>query len=67
MSFTQPVAAESEDVNGDGTVDTQDVLAVYEFMQNQKEGDEVGNFDVNGDGAADTQDVLVIYEKMQKQ
>lgn len=67
MSFTQPVAAEPEDVNGDGTVDTQDVLAVYEFMQNQKEGDEVGNFDVNGDGAADTQDVLVIYEKMQKQ
>ena len=67
MSFTQPVAVEPEDVNGDGTVDTQDVLAVYEFMQNQKEGDEVGNFDVNGDGAADTQDVLVIYEKMQKQ
>ena len=50
-----------EDVNGDGVVDTQDVLKVYEQMQ-QSEYDEAA--DVNGDGVIDTQDVLRIYEAM---
>jgi len=51
-----------EDVNGDGIVDTQDVLKVYEQMQ-MAEYDEAA--DVNGDGVIDTQDVLRIYDAMQ--
>lgn len=50
-----------EDVNGDGCIDTQDVLAIYEYMQNPSEGN-VTPFDVNGDGTVDTQDVLRVYE-----
>ena len=50
-----------EDVNGDGIVDTQDVLKVYEQMQ-MAEYDEAA--DVNGDGVIDTQDVLRIYDAM---
>lgn len=66
-SFTQPTEAQIEDVNGDGSVDTQDVLAVYEFMQSYEEGKAVDGYDVNGDGGVDTQDVLTIYEVMQNQ
>lgn len=50
------------DVNNDGQVDTADVLALYEQMQ-QAEPDMT--FDVNQDGIIDTQDVLIIYEYMQ--
>ena len=53
--------ATMEDVNQDGTVDTQDVLKVYEQMQ-QAEYNEAA--DVNCDGVIDTQDVLRIYEAM---
>ena len=66
-SFTQPTEAKTEDVNGDGLVDTQDVLAVYDFMQSYEEGKAVDGYDVNGDGSVDTQDVLTIYEVMQNQ
>ena len=66
-SFTQPTEAKTEDVNGDGLVDTQDVLAVYDFMQSYEEGKAVEGYDVNGDGSVDTQDVLTIYEVMQNQ
>jgi len=53
-----------EDINGDGTVDTQDVLKIYEFMQ--KSSSPAGaSEDVNGDGNVDTQDVLKIYEYIQ--
>lgn len=66
-SFTQPTEAKVEDVNGDGSVDTQDVLVIYEFMQSYEEGTSVEGYDVNGDGNVDTQDVLTIYEVMQNQ
>ena len=55
-----------EDVNHDGIVDTQDVLAIYLFMQNAT-GEETNPVeDVNGDGVVDTQDVLTIYTYMQE-
>jgi autotransporter-associated beta strand protein len=53
-----------EDVNDDGIVDTQDVLCIYQFIQDGSlpvEGDTEA-CDVNGDGIVDTQDVLKIYE-----
>ena len=52
-----------EDVNCDGTVDTQDVLCIYQFMTSPdpSQGGET-DCDVNGDGIVDTQDVLKIYE-----
>ena len=56
-----------EDVNGDGVVDTQDVLKVYEFMISGKEPDSQTAEDVNNDGYVDTQDVLTIYEKMKEE
>lgn len=64
-SFTQPTEAKTEDVNGDGLVDTQDVLAVYEFIQAYEPGTPVDGYDVNLDGTVDTQDVLTIYEYIQ--
>ena len=54
---------EPTDVNRDGTTDTQDVLAVYSFMQ--ESGGEPATEDVNRDGMVDTQDVLSIYQYMQ--
>ena len=53
-----------EDVNGDGSVDTQDVLKIYEYIQNSTESDSTPG-DVNGDGTVDTQDVLKVYEYIQ--
>lgn len=67
FSFTQPTEAAPEDVNGDGTIDTQDVLAVYDFMSTYQVGDSIEGYDVNGDGTVDTQDVLTIYGIMQNQ
>ena len=52
-------ASVPEDVNGDGIVDTQDVLSVYEKMQNSIYDSRA---DVNADEVIDTQDVLAIYE-----
>ena len=54
----------ASDVNSDGIVDTQDVLAVYEKMQI---GIYDSSADVNGDGVIDTQDVLAIYETISNQ
>ena len=51
-----------EDVNGDGVVDTQDALGIYEYMQSQSSETTSTVYDVNGDGAVDTQDVLKIYD-----
>ncbi|MBO4450822.1 MAG: family 43 glycosylhydrolase [Bacteroidaceae bacterium] len=54
-----------EDVNRDGIVDTQDVLCIYQYIQNGSlpiEGKTEGGCDVNGDGIVDTQDVLMIYQ-----
>ena len=50
-----------EDANFDGMVDTQDVLAVYQYMTSPTSF-QGGGCDVNGDGVVDTQDVLRIYE-----
>ena len=50
-----------EDVNNDGVVDTQDVLAVYEYMHLPL-GETGEGFDVNADGTVDTQDILCIYQ-----
>lgn len=55
-----------EDVNHDGIVDTQDVLAIYKFMQNSTGDEEYPVEDVNSDGVVDTQDVLIIYTYMQE-
>ena len=57
-------AAVAEDINGDGSVDTQDVLKIYEFIQtsNTPEG---ATEDVNKDGSVDTQDVLKVYDYIQ--
>ncbi|MBO4451914.1 MAG: C10 family peptidase [Bacteroidaceae bacterium] len=55
-----------EDVNRDGEVDTQDVLTIYQFMQNSTGTEENPVEDVNGDGEVDTQDVLTIYTYMQE-
>jgi len=55
-----------EDVNRDGIIDTQDVLAIYQFMQNATGTEEDPAEDVNGDGVVDTQDVLTIYTYMQE-
>ena len=64
-SFTtlSPVA---DDVNGDGTVDTQDVLGIYDFMQQWNGNTPVGKYDVNHDGIVDTQDVLELYKYIQE-
>ena len=55
-----------EDVNRDGVVDTQDVLAIYLFMQNATGTEDLPVEDVNNDGIVDTQDVLAIYNFMQE-
>ena len=57
---------EGQDVNKDGTVDTQDVLGIYDFMQQSDGSTPPGRFDVNHDGLVDTQDVLEIYKYIQE-
>jgi hypothetical protein len=52
-----------DDVNYDGMVDTQDVLAIYEYMRTQKRRSPTTVYDVNNDGKVDSQDVLTIYKK----
>ena len=54
------------DLNRDGTVDTQDVLSIYRFMQEYDGTTPPGRYDVNGDGLVDTQDVLEIYKYIQE-
>ena len=57
----------AEDVNGDGAIDTQDVLKVYEYMKASTSAPASPvSEDVNGDGTVDTQDVLKIYEYMKQ-
>ena len=61
------VPYEVYDANHDGSVDTQDVLAIYEYMQSADPSDVNSLYDINSDGHVDTQDVLLIYEHMQQQ
>ena len=63
LSFT-PNTVEKGDVNGDGMTDTQDVLSIYDYMQNGESSYATSALDVNGDGSIDTQDVLLIYDQM---
>ncbi len=58
------VKYEAEDVNQDGTVDSQDVLAVYRFMSSAAGVSADTVEDVNRDETVDSQDVLQIYEFM---
>ena len=58
------LSAVAEDINGDGSVDTQDVLKIYEFMQTSSTPDGASE-DVNKDGNVDTQDVLKVYDCIQ--
>ena len=51
------------DVNTDGSIDTQDVLLIYRYMQSPD--DNPSAYDVNTDGSVDTQDVLLIYNYIQ--
>ncbi len=46
------------DVNSDGTIDTGDVLTIYNGIQTGV----TDGLDVNNDGQVDTQDVLSVYE-----
>ena len=59
------VSQTDEDVNLDGMVDTQDVLFIYDAMQQTEAVNAYPQADVNHDGLIDTQDVLQVYEKMQ--
>ena len=52
------------DVNGDGTVDTQDVLEIYDYLQTQITTDPHAREDVNRDKIVDSQDVLGVYDYM---
>jgi len=55
---------EPADVNHDGSVDTQDVLTIYEYMASSSGDNEFPLEDVNQDGVVDTQDVLAVYNYM---
>lgn len=57
-------SAKSEDVNGDGVVDTQDALQIYDHMRTSdgKVNEDNKSGDVNSDGQIDTQDVLGVYD-----
>jgi len=54
-------ASETEDLNGDGLVDSQDVLNLYQFIMTGGQAQSM-QFDINKDGVTDTQDVLMIYQ-----
>jgi len=58
----ESASANKADVNGDGIVDTQDVLAIYTVIS---ESSNKKFADVNGDGVVDTQDVLSVYDYIQ--
>ena len=51
-----------EDINGDGTVDTQDILSIFDFIVQGKPVNATTIEDVNKDGLVDTQDVLSVYD-----
>ena len=58
----------SQDVNKDGTIDTQDILAIYSYMRTKGSDAMEGTLeDVNSDGVVDSQDVLSVYEIINQQ
>ncbi|MCR4836313.1 MAG: CotH kinase family protein [Bacteroidaceae bacterium] len=62
IEMTDVAIPQAADVNGDGTVDTQDVLAIYDFILQGKAVGASTPEDVNRDGLVDTQDVLCVYD-----
>ncbi len=55
------------DVNSDSVIDTQDALAIYQYMQTYSSDTDHATYeDVNADGSIDTQDILAIYQMMQE-
>ena len=62
VMFDCPAKIVKGDVNGDGKVNTADVVAVYTFIE---QGDASGftreACDVNADGSVNTADVVAIY------
>ena len=62
IEMTDVAIPQATDVNGDGTVDTQDVLAIYDFIVQGKAVGASTPEDVNRDGLVDTQDVLCVYD-----
>ena len=62
IEMTDVAIPQAADVNGDGTVDTQDVLAIYDFIVQGKAVGASTPEDVNRDGLVDTQDVLCVYD-----
>ena len=52
------------DVNGDGLVNSSDVVRLYEYMAGQTEGVSESAADVNGDGTVNSSDIVRIYEIM---
>lgn len=55
------------DVDGNGFVDTQDALKVYDRIRSSEEITPFVPEDVNTDGTVDTQDVLGVYDYMRGQ
>ena len=50
------------DVNGDGSINTADVVAVYTYIEKgSTSGFTAEAADVNGDGSVNTADVVAIY------
>ena len=62
--YFSSLSSVAEDINGDGTVDTQDVLKIYDFMQTSSTPDGAKE-DINKDGNVDTQDVLKVFDYIQ--
>ena len=58
--FTEPIAAVPGDVDGDGTVTSADITALYSFLLS---GDNSGlvNGDQDGDGSITSADVTAVY------
>ncbi len=57
--YFSSLSSVAEDINGDGTVDTQD-----DFMQTSSTPDGAKE-DINKDGNVDTQDVLKVFDYIQ--
>ena len=62
--YFSSLSSVAEDINGDGTVDTQDVLKIYDFMQTSSTPAGAKE-DINKDGNVDTQDVLKVFDYIQ--
>lgn len=62
ISFNFMGGLPQTDVNQDGTIDTQDVLQVWQYIQGGKTPSGALPEDADNNGTVDTQDILAIYE-----